>query len=163
MNHKDIFLLIGGNSGDRLGQLKIASELITKEIGATVAKSKIYETAPWGKEDQPHFLNQAIKIETPFSPSELLIKVQGIEQKLGRTRVEKWGERLIDIDIIYFGNKIIDKSDLVIPHPHLTERKFVLIPLTEISPEFVHPVLQKSNAQLLKDCRDTLPVKEFIN
>lgn len=155
--------MIGSNSGDRLGQLNQAHEFIAKEIGSAVAKSKIYETAPWGKTDQPHFLNQALRIETPFSPHELLFKVQSIEQKLGRTRMEKWGERLIDIDIIYFEDKIIDSSNLAIPHPHLTERKFVLIPLTEISPEFIHPILQKSNAQLLKECTDTLSVKEFIS
>lgn len=155
--------MIGSNSGDRLSQLKMANELIGKEIGTTIAKSKIYETAPWGKADQPHFLNQLIKIETLLSPNELLVKVQSIEQKLGRARVEKWGERSIDIDIIYFEDKIIDSSNLVVPHPHLTERKFVLIPLNEVSPEFVHPVLQKSNAQLLKECTDTLSVKEFID
>jgi 2-amino-4-hydroxy-6-hydroxymethyldihydropteridine diphosphokinase len=163
MIHQNIFLLLGSNSGERLWQLKLANELIEKEIGSIVAKSKIYETAPWGKADQPPFLNQAIKIETPFSPEKLLVKVQSIEQELGRTRVEKWGERSIDIDIIYFGNKIIDSSNLIIPHQHLTERKFVLIPLTEVSPEFIHPLLQKSNAQLLKECMDTLSINEFIN
>jgi 2-amino-4-hydroxy-6-hydroxymethyldihydropteridine diphosphokinase len=163
MIHKNIFLLLGSNSGDRFSQLRTAIEFIGKEIGNVVATSKIYETAPWGKADQPHFLNQAIKIETLLSPNELLVKVQSIEQVLGRTRVEKWGERSIDIDVIYFADKIIDNSDLIIPHPHLAERRFVLIPLVEISPEFVHPMLQKSNAELLKECNDTLTVKEFIN
>jgi len=161
MIHKNIFLLLGSNSGDRSDQLKMAIDLIENEIGKIFAKSKIYETAPWGKVHQPIFLNQALKIESPLSPDELLINAQSIEQKLGRTRLEKWGERLIDIDIIYYGDKIIDSSNLVIPHPHLTERKFVLVPLTEISPEFTHPILQKSNAELLKECNDTLGVKEF--
>lgn len=155
--------MIGSNSGDRLSQLKMAGELIGKEIGSTFVKSTIYETAPWGKTDQPHFLNQLIKTETRLSPDELLVKIQYIEQILGRTRVEKWGERSIDIDIIYFGDKIINTSALVIPHPHLTKRKFVLIPLSEVGPEFIHPVLRKSNAQLLKECTDTLSVKEFID
>src|SRR6478609_3030678 len=108
MIHKNIFLLIGSNSGDRLSQLKLANEFIRKEIGDILAKSKIYETAPWGKTDQPHFLNQAIKIKTPLSPDELLAKIQSIEQKLGRTRIEKWGQRSIDIDIIYYEDEIID-------------------------------------------------------
>jgi len=161
MVHKNIFLLLGSNSGDRSDQLKMAIDLIENEIGKIIIKSKIYETIPWGKVDQPLFLNQALKIESPLSPNELLINAQSIEQKLGRTRLEKWGERLIDIDIIYYRDKIIDSSNLVIPHPHLTERKFVLVPLTEISPEFAHPILQKSNAELLKECNDTLGVKEF--
>jgi len=155
--------LLGSNSGDRSGQLRIAIDVIEKEIGHTIAKSKIYETAPWGKVDQPHFLNQIVKIESPLLPDELLVKVQLIERKLGRTRVEKWGERSIDIDIIYFGDKIVDSSELVIPHPHIAERRFVLVPLAEISPEFIHPILQKSNTELLKECKDRLDVKEFIN
>ncbi len=163
MLYRNIFLLLGSNSGDRSGQLGMAIEFIGKEIGSTVARSKIYETAPWGKTDQPNFLNQAIEIESQLSPKELLVKIQLIEQTLGRKRLEKWGERSIDIDIIYFGDTIIDRSDLIIPHLHLTERKFVLIPLVEISAEFIHPILQKSNAELLKECSDILEVKEFTN
>jgi len=162
MIHKNIFILLGSNSGDRSGELRMAIDFIKKEIGKIIAQSKIYETAPWGKVDQPHFLNQALKIESSFSPDELLDNLQSIEQALGRTRVEKWGERSMDIDILYYGDKIIDSSTLVIPHLHLAERKFVLVPLTEISPEFLHPILQKSNAELLKGCNDTLDVKEFI-
>ena len=155
--------MLGSNSGDRSGQLRMAIDFIEKEIGNIIVKSKIYETAPWGKVDQPTFLNQALKIESPFSPDELLVKVQSIEQLQGRIRLEKWGERTIDIDIIYYGDKIIDSSFLVIPHPHLTERRFVLMPLTEISPDHIHPILKKSNFELLKECTDTLAVKEFIN
>jgi len=163
MNQRNIFLLLGSNVGDRPGQLGMAINLIEKEIGDVTAKSKIYQTAPWGKLDQPYFLNQALQIESRLSPTELLFKVQSIEGTLGRTRIEKWGERIIDIDIIYFGNKLIVMPDLVIPHSHMAERKFVLIPLTEINPDFIHPELQKSNAQLLKECNDTLLVKEFTS
>jgi 2-amino-4-hydroxy-6-hydroxymethyldihydropteridine diphosphokinase len=163
MIHKNIFLLLGSNVGDRPGQLSMAIDLIEKEIGKTIVMSKIYETAPWGKADQPHFLNRAIEIESQFSPHELLNKVKSIEQTLGRTRLEKWGERSIDIDIIYFEDKIIDSSHLVIPHPHIAERRFVLTPLVEISPEFVHPLLKKSNTELLMECKDTLDVTAFTS
>jgi len=163
MLHKNIFLLLGSNSGDRFGQLRMAVEFIEKEIGSIITKSKVYETAPWGKADQPHFLNQIIKIDSPLLPDELLVKVQLIERRLGRTRLEKWGERSIDIDIIYFGDKMVDSSKLIIPHTHIAERRFVLVPLAEISPEFIHPILQKSNTELLKECKDPLDVKEFID
>jgi 2-amino-4-hydroxy-6-hydroxymethyldihydropteridine diphosphokinase len=163
MLQRDIFLLLGSNSGDRSGQLKLAIEFIENEIGRLLARSKVYETAPWGKADQPDFLNQALHVESLLSPIELLFKVQGIERALGRERKEKWGERSIDIDILYFDDMTIDIRGLVIPHPHLAERRFVLVPLAEISPEFVHPILQKSTQELLKECRDTLPVKEFTD
>jgi 2-amino-4-hydroxy-6-hydroxymethyldihydropteridine diphosphokinase len=161
MIHRNIFLLLGSNSGDRLGYLRQAIALVEQEIGERITSSKVYETAPWGKTDQPNFLNQVIEIESQLSPDDLLVKVQSIEGRLGRVRAEKWSERAIDVDILYFGDKIIESSYLVIPHPHLAERKFVLVPLVEISSEFVHPVLQKSNAELLKECTDPLAVKEF--
>src|SRR5258708_3134027 len=163
MDHQNIFLLIGSNIGDRIRQIQSGIQLIEKEIGTIKSRSKVYETAPWGKTDQPNFLNQAFLVASPLSPNELLLKIKSIEHAQGRTRVEKWGERTIDIDIIYFGNETINKSDLVIPHPHLAERKFFLFPLTQIIPEFIHPELQKSNAQLLKECNDTLLVKEFTS
>jgi 2-amino-4-hydroxy-6-hydroxymethyldihydropteridine diphosphokinase len=161
MTHKNIFLLLGSNSGDRLNQLSLAKNLIQHGAGKIVATSKIYETAPWGKRDQPHFLNQAVQLEASYSPEELLEKVQLIEKRLGRTRAEKWGERSIDIDIIYYANEIINRSTLIIPHPHISERKFVLVPLTEIKPGFVHPRIHKTNAQLLTECTDKLDVTEF--
>ncbi len=161
MLRRNIFVLLGSNSDDRPGQLRQAVESIESETGSIIARSKVYETAPWGKTDQPDFLNQALQIESRLSPVELLFKVQGIEHSLGRTRQEKWGERSMDIDIIYFGDLIIDIPGLNIPHLHLAERRFVLVPLTEISPEFVHPVLQKSNLELLTECPDKLSVKAF--
>lgn len=153
--------MLGSNSGDRPGHLRLTIEFIENEIGRLLARSKIYETAPWGKADQPDFLNQVLHVASQLSPIELLLKAQAIERTLGRTRQEKWGERTVDIDILYFDDKTIDIPGLVIPHPHLAARKFVLVPLVEISPEFVHPVLQKSNFELLKECQDTLAVKEF--
>lgn len=161
MLQRNIFILLGSNSGDRAPQLGLALEYIEKDIGTVISKSRIYETAPWGKAGQPDFLNQALQVASQLSPIELIFKIQEIEQALGRTRQEKWGERLIDIDILYFGDKVIDIPGLVIPHLHLSERKFVLVPLAEISPEFVHPVLKKTNLELLKGCQDLLAVNEF--
>ena len=161
MHQRNIFLLLGSNSGDRPGQLRQALQYIESETGNIIARSKTYETAPWGKTDQPDFLNQAIHIESLLSPVELLFKVQGIEHLLGRTRQEKWGERSMDIDILYFSDMIIDIQGLHIPHPHLAERRFALVPLTEISPDFIHPVLQKSNLELLTECMDPLSLREF--
>src|SRR5258706_4583936 len=161
MIQRNIFLLLGSNSGDRPGQLRRAMDAIENELGNIMARSRVYETAPWGKADQPDFLNQVLQIESLLSPAELLSKVLGIERALGRTRQEKWGERLIDIDILYFGDKTIDTGDLIVPHPHIAARRFVLVPLVEISPGFIHPLLQKSNLELLKECPDILPVKEF--
>ena len=161
MLQRNIFLLLGSNSGDRPGHLRQTIEFIENEIGHLLARSKIYETAPWGKADQPDFLNQVLQVESPLSPIELLLKAQSIERASGRTRQEKWGERSMDIDILYFADKTIDIPGLVIPHPHLAARRFVLVPLVEISSDFIHPVLQKSNAELLKECTDPLEVKVF--
>lgn len=155
--------MLGSNSGNRAGQLNGAIDFIAKEVGSIIDKSKIYETAPWGNHDQPLFLNLAIRIESPLSPRALLAKVKSIEQRLGRAQAEKWAERLIDIDIIYFEDQTMDAFDLVIPHPFMAERRFVLVPLVEISADFIHPLLQKSNAQLLQECSDSLPVSEFTN
>lgn len=163
MNQKNIFLLLGSNLGDRTANLQLGIESIQNQIGAINAKSKIYETAAWGNHDQFNFLNQAIKLESKLSPIDLLSQVLAIEKSVGRIRNKKWEARIIDIDIIYFADEIIKTHDLVIPHPYLAERKFVLIPLVEISPEFVHPSLKKSNADLLKECKDTLSVQEFIS
>ncbi len=163
MIEKNIFLLLGSNLQGSGGlPLRRGSAQTEKEIGALICKmSMVYETAAWGKLDQPDFLNQAIWLESSLSPDELLLKILAIEKSMGRMRLEKWGARAIDIDVLYYGQQLINTSSLVVPHPHLWERKFVLIPLVEISPEFIHPQLRKSNRQLLKECKDGLTVKEF--
>jgi 2-amino-4-hydroxy-6-hydroxymethyldihydropteridine diphosphokinase len=163
MNQKNIFLLLGSNLGDRATNLQLGVECIQNLIGVINTKSKIYETAAWGNPDQSHFLNQAIKLESALSPTDFLSKILEIEKSIGRTRDKKWEARIIDIDIIYFGNEIIETEALIVPHPHMAERKFVLIPLVEISPEFINPKLKKSNADLLKECKDDLLVQEFTN
>ena len=161
MKHKNIFLLIGSNLGDRLGNLNRCASLISTELGSIIRLSSVYETAPWGKFDQPNYLNQAVQIDTNFEPIELLSGCLTIEKQMGRERDEKWGARSIDIDIIYFNDRIVSSPNLIIPHPRMTERKFVLTPLAEISPNFIHPVLKKTNEELLKDSKDQLPVKHF--
>ncbi|GHN03143.1 2-amino-4-hydroxy-6-hydroxymethyldihydropteridine diphosphokinase [Cytophagales bacterium WSM2-2] len=161
MIYGDIFLLLGTNQGDRAQNLNLCTQHLRKDAGEIIKLSSVYETAPWGKEDQPGFLNQALQLESGLHPEELLSVCLNIEQKMGRLRLEKWGARIIDIDIIYFGTQVVTTSTLVIPHPRLTERKFVLVPLSEIAPDFAHPILQKTNEVLLKECTDKLGVTVF--
>jgi 2-amino-4-hydroxy-6-hydroxymethyldihydropteridine diphosphokinase len=163
MAEENIFLSLGSNLGDRLANLQKGIVFLENQIGMISAKSAVYETSAWGKEDQSNFLNQAIQLESKLSPEELLAKIHVIEKSMGRIQTEKWSERIIDMDLIYFGGRIINTPNLVVPHPLMTQRKFVLIPLAEISPEFIHPQLQKSNAALLHECRDDLAVNIFTN
>lgn len=152
-----IYLLLGGNTGDRLSYLEAALQQINTRCGKIISQSRYYETAAWGQEDLQPFLNIAIGIETARSPEELLQEIHLIEQEYGRERIVKWGARTLDIDIIFYGDKIVDTPFLQIPHPLMQERRFVLMPLQEIAADFVHPVFQKTVAGLLADCKDELP------
>ena len=156
-----VFLQLGSNVGDREQLLFDATTIITDKIGAVVSKSKVYESTPWRVEGQENYLNQIVKIETEFTPKETLQYALDIEEELGRVRVEKWGERLIDIDIIFFNNEIIETSDLCIPHKHMHERNFVLEPLNEIAPEYIHPKYKKTIAELLEQSKDAEKVEEY--
>jgi len=158
---KRVYLLLGGNIGDRLFYLRSAIEKIEQQLGKVLQCSTIYETAPWGVTDQADFLNQAIELETLFSPQKLLEEVLKIELALGRERHHRWYARTIDIDILLYADQIIELSELVIPHPRLEFRKFALIPLAQIAPQVVHPLLSKTIAVLLAACQDTLEVKEY--
>jgi 2-amino-4-hydroxy-6-hydroxymethyldihydropteridine diphosphokinase len=147
-NLQIVYLLLGSNLGNRKEILDKAIELLSQKVGIIISQSKDYETKPWGVTDQPDFLNLAIAIHTKLKPLEILEQTQAIENQLGRVRKEKWGARLIDIDIIFYGNEIIDGPNLKIPHPLMQERDFALIPLAEIDPDFVHPVLGKTILEL---------------
>ena len=154
MIEKELFILLGTNLGDRLLHLETAKKAIEKSVGKVVASSKIYETAAWGITDQPNFLNQVLKIETSLKPEKTLHIILTIEEQMGRIREQKWGARLIDIDILYFGSHKINTDKLTIPHPFLQDRRFTLIPLVEIASGFIHPVFKKSNSALLQNCKD---------
>jgi len=157
----EAYLLTGGNIGDRLMNLQQACFKIEKQAGAILRKSDVYETAAWGLTEQNSFLNQVLLISTMYNAEELLQKLLYIEQESGRKRVVKMGPRIIDIDILFYNNEIIATSDLIVPHPQITNRRFVLTPLNEIAPDFVHPVLQETIAELLEICPDNLKVKKY--
>lgn len=147
-NLQMVYLLLGSNLGNRKEILDKAIELLSQKIGVIISQSKDYETAPWGVTNQPDFLNLAVSIQTRLEPLQILEITQSIENQLGRVRKEKWGARLIDIDILFYGNEIIDEPILKIPHPLLQERDFALSPLSEIAPNFVHPVFGKTVLEL---------------
>jgi 2-amino-4-hydroxy-6-hydroxymethyldihydropteridine diphosphokinase len=156
------YLLTGGNVGDRVSHLKQAAENMERYSGKIMERSSLYETAPWGKIDQAPFLNQALLLSTNLEASALLKIILEVEEKSGRKRAEKYGPRIIDIDILFFNNEILNQPDLKIPHPQIQNRRFALQPLCEIAPGWVHPVFQKTILQLLKECPDKLDVKKFL-
>jgi 2-amino-4-hydroxy-6-hydroxymethyldihydropteridine diphosphokinase len=157
----EAYLLTGGNLGNRLNNLQIARELIEQEIGKIIKGSSVYQTAAWGFKDQPAFLNQALLISTSLQAETLMNILLMIEEQMGRKRSFKMGPRTIDIDILLFNCDIINSSNLTIPHPRLHVRKFALIPLAEIAPNLVHPVMHKTIDELLAACSDESDVYKF--
>lgn len=155
------FVLLGSNEGERATYLENARFRISQLAGKLFAASSIYETAAWGKEDQASFLNQVVGIETSLSPRLLLETLLAIEDSLGRTRTEKWAARTIDLDILFYGDQVVEEPGLVIPHPAIEQRRFTLVPLAEVAPVFIHPVLKKSMKELLVECNDPLEVVEW--
>jgi 2-amino-4-hydroxy-6-hydroxymethyldihydropteridine diphosphokinase len=155
------YLLLGSNMGNSQLQLTKAIKNISRQIGKIVRQSKLYVTAAWGNTNQPDFINQVIVVETELTSIQTIQTIFGIEEKMGRVRTIKNAPRVIDIDILYFNKEIIDSKLLIVPHPEIQNRRFVLIPLNEISPNFIHPVFVKSNHQLLTDCTDELNVKKI--
>ncbi|SKC56691.1 2-amino-4-hydroxy-6-hydroxymethyldihydropteridine diphosphokinase [Ohtaekwangia koreensis] len=153
-----IFLLLGSNLGDRAQNLETSRNLIQQTAGRIVKASSIYQTAAWGKSDQPDFYNQVIEIETLLDPDTLLQTTLQIEEHMGRTRTEVWGSRIIDIDILLYGDVIVEHERLKIPHPQMTNRRFTLVPLSEIASEVIHPITRKEIRELLLICEDQLAV-----
>ena len=158
-----VYLLIGGNLGNRNENFSRAISLINEQCGALTKSSSVYETDAWGITDQPSFLNQALEIVTELNARQLMRKILKIEKMMGRVRKEKLGPRIIDIDILLFENEIHDLRFLKIPHPELQNRRFVLVPLAEINSGLQHPVLKKTIAQLLEECPDNLEVKKIAD
>jgi 2-amino-4-hydroxy-6-hydroxymethyldihydropteridine diphosphokinase len=163
MGNQSYFFLLGSNLGNRAKQLTDASEKIAQLIGSIDKSSCVYQTAAWGKPDQADFLNQVLLVKSDLKPLEALALVQSVELEMGRQRTIKWGERTIDIDILYVSDLVLHSPELEIPHPEIQNRKFTLVPLAEIAPDFVHPILKKSNADLLAICKDNLGVTVFVD
>jgi 2-amino-4-hydroxy-6-hydroxymethyldihydropteridine diphosphokinase len=143
-----IYLGLGSNLGDRAANLRAAIRALGPEV-SVLSESAVYETPPWGVEDQPGFLNMAVKAETDLAPTALRDHVKRIERELGRQPTYHWGPRLIDIDILLYGDRIVDEPGLIIPHAQMHKRPFVLVPLESIAPDEVHPALGLSIRQLL--------------
>ena len=149
-----IILHLGSNMGDRIGHLAKALSLINEQVGMIHQQSSYYETEAWGLTDQDDFINQAVRLESSLSPQALMTRVLEIEEQMGRVRLEKWGPRIIDIDILFYGEKIIQSPLLTLPHPRLHLRNFVLIPLLEFIPDFIHPEFKKSIEELYLESQD---------
>lgn len=155
------WLLLGTNLGNLQENMLKATGSIRMFLGRVLQQSHIYETEPWGRPHQPRFYNQALCVSTPCTAMETLHLIKQVEFLLGRDHAEKWAPRIIDIDILFYEDLVIESPVLTIPHPHMAERRFTLEPLHEIAPDLVHPVLNKTISELLLECRDTLAVKEL--
>lgn len=155
-----VVLLLGGNLGDRLSLIHKAINSLKKHFIVNQS-SAIYESTAWGENSEGNYLNMAVIISTDMLPLDILQKVNEIEDHLERKRERKWGNRTMDIDIIYIEELVINEDNLTVPHPFIAARRFVLIPLCELLPAFVHPRLGKTNAQLLEACPDSGDVWEY--
>jgi len=182
---KEVFILLGSNRGDRKSFISRALEMIEIHAGVICKKSSLYETEPWGFDDPTPFLNQVVELETSLEPEHLLDQLLSIEVKLGRirpfdgcgcgiplplasdrhagkTEAPAYAGRTIDLDILFYGQRLVFTDALMIPHPRLHERRFTLVPLNEVAPEFIHPLLKKTISVLLRDCRDqAMIIKDF--
>lgn len=151
---KETILLLGSNLGNLLQNLNDAKQRISESIGLVSKESSIYQTAPWGVTNQPDFLNQVVIVKTSLDPPALLSATMLIEQNMGRRRKDKWEARVIDLDILFYQDEVMNEKSLIIPHPGIPHRRFTLEPLAEIVPNLVHPVLKKTIAELLAECGD---------
>ena len=156
-----LYLLLGSNQQNPQKQLLLAQKCITKTIGKTQRTSAVYKTAAWGNTNQPDFLNQVIIVKTKLTAIQTMQSILTIEKKMGRVRNKKNDPRIIDIDILFFNKEIISHTNLTVPHPQLQNRNFVLVPLNQLSPNFKHPVINKTIHQLLRNCPDNLTVNKI--
>jgi 2-amino-4-hydroxy-6-hydroxymethyldihydropteridine diphosphokinase len=157
-----VTLLLGTNLGDKFRNLAEAKKKISSEIGQILMQSSVYESEPWGFSHPENFLNMVVTVDSELSALEILTKIKFIEKKLGRNGKSKIYEaRIIDIDILYFNNEIINYPELTIPHPQMHNRKFTLLPLDEILPQRIHPLLKKTSSVLLLECKDQSFVKKL--
>ncbi|MEN6453636.1 MAG: 2-amino-4-hydroxy-6-hydroxymethyldihydropteridine diphosphokinase [Prolixibacteraceae bacterium] len=157
-----LFLLLGGNLGDKERTFAHARVRLEEELGNITQMSSVYETEPWGFRSDYLFWNQIILIETKWSPGEVLRKTKVIEQELGRVRkAERYSSRLIDIDLLFYDDLVFHEPQLELPHPRIIDRRFVLEPLAEIAPNMLHPVFRQTIMELLENCSDTLSVKKM--
>ena len=155
------YLLLGSNIGNSKASLAKATTRIKRQIGTITRHSDLYSTAAWGNTQQPDFLNQVIVVSTELTALQTMQTILGIEKKMGRVRMVKNAPRIIDIDILFFNKDIIDQPELTVPHPQIQNRRFVLVPLNQLSPNLKHPLLKKTVHQLLMHCPDKLNVKKF--
>lgn len=150
------YLITGGNMGDRGANLRRAAQYLAERVGKIVLQSSLFETEAWGNTQQPSFYNQVLIIKTALQPQQLMHALLQIEKEMGRIRTVKNAARLIDIDMLYYDEIILDTEEVILPHKEIANRRFVLKPLVEVAPDYIHPVLLKSNSQLLKECKDVL-------
>ncbi len=153
-----VFLIVGGNLGNRKKNLQTAATFIDEQVGTIIQSSKIYETEPWGLSDQPAFYNQVHLVKSKLGAQTIIDTILEIEEKMGRVRTIKNAARIIDIDILFFNQEIINEPNLIIPHREIANRRFVLMPLNEIAPLMIHPVVKKNISELLSECKDQLKV-----
>ncbi len=157
-----VFLGLGTNLGNREDNLMKALARIKETIGPVTESSSLYETEPWGFESEEQFINMVVRIDTGLNPGDLLQEILNVEFFLGRKRSEKqYTSRVIDIDILLYGEKIVNEQQLKIPHPRMHERRFVLEPMCEIAGEEIHPVFGKSFARLLDECKDESKIEKI--
>ena len=156
----EVYLLLGSNEGNRMQWMQRAIDMLSAH-GTIALQSSVYETAAWGIEDQPGFLNMVVLLQTMYTPTRLLTEIHIIEQALGRQREVKWGPRTLDIDILLYNNEQVEFPSLIIPHPFLHLRRFTLVPLAELIPTHIHPTLNRTITELLKDCPDQLEVQRY--
>lgn len=158
----NVFLGIGGNLGNKTENFKNVFKIIIREIGNITLASSVYETPPWGFQAKESFWNQVLQVETELSPGEVLSKIHAIEDQFGRKRGNNnYTSREMDIDIIYYDDSFLENENLIIPHPLLHQRKFVLVPLAEIAPNLKHPLLRLTSLQMLENCKDESVIKKL--